>query len=382
MEQNTLSLLFARILDVLLLHLFRFWWRWIILEDSSALGRNRRFSSSEKPMSASEKRRVMNLDLNSTADLQRSRTMSLSDLVFDELLSPMKTTSSGSCRTVVTSSTLTPTPTQFFFPTSVTAEQEAYASGFARALEEIYHSERQLVGQPKMVTLMDNSPTAASSHLATLNNVSRFSSFPSPPSYSLATTGICSNVMWPGSKACDSVQNLPNAQPEKSYLSYLPTANCFNSVGVTHPANVPSSSIFTQFPVQTSSLKVDDNDQNLNWHVAESFCAASKAVESCASLSAAADSTVSGPLPKVDFEEQDQRRLERKRAKNRVAAARCQERKLERITRLQEKVQELRDNNARLGRTVVELRSHVSNLRKQILMHTERGCRMMIPAMT
>jgi len=100
------------------------------------------------------------------------------------------------------------------------------------------------------------------------------------------------------------------------------------------------------------------------------------------SMSAAADSTVAGPPTKVDMDEQDQWRLERKRAKNRIAAARCQMRKMERITRLQEKVQALRDNNARLAQSVAELTNHVSTLRKQILMHTERGCRMMVPALS
>jgi len=333
---------------------------------------------------SSEKRSAMNLDLNNT-ELQRSRTMSLSDLVFDELLSPMKTSSAG-CR-VISSSAMTPTPTQFLFPTSVTAEQEAYASGFARALEEIYRSERQLASQPKMVTVTEITPTATSSQLVTLNNVSRFSSFPSPPSYSLATTGICSNVTWPGSKAVDSVRNIPSSHGhhEKSYLSCLPTATSFDSSVVTHPVNAASSSILPQFPLQMSGLKVDNCDQNLNWHMSEPFSAArsmSKAVDNCSSLSVAADSTVSGPPTKVDLDEQEQLRLERKRAKNRIAAARCQTRKMERITRLQEKVEELRDNNARLGQTVIELRNHVSTLRKQILMHTERGCRMMIPALS
>jgi len=330
-------------------------------------------------MTSSEKRSAMNLDLNST-EQQRSRTMSLSDLIFDELLSPMKTP--GSCRGAA-SAAMTPTPTQFFFPTSVTAEQEAYASGFARALEEIYHSERQLASQSKMVTA-DNTLTTTSSQLVTLNNVPRFSSLPSPPSYSLATSGICSSVLWPGSKAVDMVRNTPSShtQPATSYLSYFPTENCFNSSVVTHP---DSSNVFTQFPLQTLSSKVVNCDQHLNWHVPGSFSDASStstAADNCSSLSAAADSTVSSSLTQVNLDEQDQWRLERKRAKNRVAAARCQTRKLERITRLQEKVQELRDNNARLNRTAVELRNHVSALRKQILMHTERGCRMMIPALT
>jgi len=329
----------------------------------------------------------MNLDLNS-AELQRSRTMSLSDLVFEELLSPMKTPI-GTCRTgSVSSAAMTPTPTQFFFPTSVTAEQEAYASGFARALEEIYRSESQLSNQPKMVTAIDRSPTSSSSQLITLNNVARFNSLMSPPSYSLATTGIHSNVLWPGSRAADSVQSTPSSyvEPVKSYFSYLPTADCFDTSFVTHPVNSASSNIFTQFPSKISG--VDNHDQHPNWdmsHMTVPVCSAScmsAAAGSHSSLSAAADSTVSGPPTKLDMDEQDQWRLERKRAKNRVAAARCQMRKMERITRLQEKVQELRDNNARLARTVAELTNHVSTLRKQILMHSERGCRMMIPALS
>ena len=330
-------------------------------------------------MMSSDKRSTMNLDLNYT-ELQRSRTMSLSDLVFDDLLSPMKP-SAGNSR-CVTSAATTPTPTQFLFPTSVTAEQEAYASGFAHALEEIYRSEGQLANQPLTSTV--SSPTS-SSQLITLNNVTQFNfnSFTSPPSYSLATTGMCSNVIWPISKATDSVRSTPSSyvQPVKSHLSYLPTANCYDSSVGTHPIYAASSSIFTQFPSETSTSEVDNREQHLNLTVP--VCTASfVSTASDNRLSAAADSTVSGLPTKVDADEQDQWRLERKRAKNRVAAARCQMRKIERITRLQEKVQGLRDNNSRLAQTVVELKNHVSTLRKQILMHTERGCRMMIPALS
>ena len=332
---------------------------------------------------SSAKRSTMNLDLNST---ERSRTMSLSDLV-DDLISPMNSkTSAGNCRSVTTAS-MTPTPTQFLFPTSVTAEQEAYASGFARALEEIYRSESQHANQPKMVTSTFSTPIATSSQFITLNNVTRFNSLTSPPSYSSATSRVCSNVVWPGSRAADSVRSTPSSyvQPVKNYFSYLPTADCFDSSFVTHPVNDASSSMFTAVPSETSTLSVDNRGLHFDWQVPVPTCTTSSmstAAGSCLSLSAAADSTVSGPSTKVDMDEQDHWRLERKRAKNRVAAARCQMRKVERITRLQEKVQELRDNNARLAQTVVELRSHVSTLRKQILMHTERGCRMMIPALS
>lgn len=331
---------------------------------------------------ASEKRTVMNLDLNSM-EVQRSRTVSLSDLVFDDLLSPMK--AANNCRSVA----MTPTSTQFLFPTSVTAEQEAYASGFARALEELYRSEGKLgsASQPKLVTLTNSSPISTSSQLITLNNMVRHNPCTSPPSYSLATAGICSNVAWPGTvKVNDVVRSTMSSHVEpakSSYLSYLPTGNCAD--GYARPVNDTLSNVFTEFPYETSALKVENPDQHTNWHTAAPVCAASSILTSAgghSSLSAVADSTVSCPPTMVDLEEQDEWRLERKRAKNRIAAARCQMRKMERINRLQEKVQELRDNNARLAQTVAELTSHVSTLRKQILMHTERGCRMMIPALS
>lgn len=337
-----------------------------------------------RTMMSCDKRSAMNLDLNLTG-LQRDRTVSLSDLVFDELLSPMKT-SSGNCHSV-TSASMTPTPTQFLFPTSVTADQEAYASGFVRALEEIYRSEGQLSNRPRLVASTEYTPAAASSQLTTLNNVTRFSSFASPPSYSAATARICPGVIWPRTKVEDFVRSSPSScvQPAKTYLSYLPTANCFDSSSVTHSASAASSSIFTQLPCRTSTLNVDSSDQPSDYHMMVPICASSSkstGAGSHYSMSSVADSTVSGPPTKVDMDEQEQWRLERKRAKNRVAAARCQMRKMERITRLQEKVQALRDNNARLAQTAAELTKHVSTLRNQILMHTERGCRMMIPALS
>jgi len=333
----------------------------------------------------SHERAAMNLDLNSP-DRQRSRAMSLSDLAFDELISPVSKSSSGNFRSV-TSSAMTPTPTQFLFPTSVTAEQEAYASGFARALEEIYRSEGQCTSQPKMVASIDRIPTAtSSSQLTTVNSVARLSTFMQPPPYSVATTGMCPNVLWPGSKATDSVRSTPShVQHAKNYVSYLPAADSFDNSLVTYPANAATPRTLTAFPPETSALGEDCCDQHPNWHTMVPVCATSSmstAAVNHSSLSAAADSTVSGPSTKLDMDEQEEWRLERKRAKNRVAAARCQMRKVERITRLQEKVQELRSNNARLVQTVVELKSHVSTLRKQILMHTERGCRMMIPALS
>lgn len=84
----------------------------------------------------------------------------------------------------------------------------------------------------------------------------------------------------------------------------------------------------------------------------------------------------------VDMNKQEQMKLERKRAKNRVAAQRCQTRKLERIARLEDKAEKLREQNSRLLQTVGDLRTHIAQLKTQITLHADKGCRLMLPDVT
>ena len=67
-------------------------------------------------------------------------------------------------------------------------------------------------------------------------------------------------------------------------------------------------------------------------------------------------------------------RLERKRARNRLAASRCRNRKLERIDQLQSQADRLRAANARLADEVRQLRETVRQLRREVLQHV--GCQL------
>lgn len=80
----------------------------------------------------------------------------------------------------------------------------------------------------------------------------------------------------------------------------------------------------------------------------------------------------------INMDDQETAKLERKRARNRLAATRCRNRKLERISRLEDRVKELKGQNSDLADTAATLREQVFQLKQSILEHTQNGCQVMI----
>lgn len=80
------------------------------------------------------------------------------------------------------------------------------------------------------------------------------------------------------------------------------------------------------------------------------------------------------PVSPIDMETQEKIKLERKRQRNRVAASKCRKRKLERISKLEEKVKLLKGENTDLGSIVKNLKEHVAQLKQQVIEHIESGC--------
>ncbi|KAJ8684267.1 hypothetical protein QAD02_020059 [Eretmocerus hayati] len=81
-----------------------------------------------------------------------------------------------------------------------------------------------------------------------------------------------------------------------------------------------------------------------------------------------------GPMSPIDMESQEKIKLERKRQRNRVAASKCRRRKLERISRLEDKVKLLKGENSDLSQVVNRLREHVARLKEQVIDHMHSGC--------
>jgi len=291
------------------------------------------------------------LDLDLSANCSRSRIVSLTDLALDAL-SPVVFSAAPSRNAA---DLTTPTPTQFLFPKSVTAEQEDYASGFARALEEIYRTQ----GRPDVAGVVADDAQVCPGTLPA----------PVAPPLTPRKPPVAGNCgVWQPTSS--TLHYIPQSASSSSSSPSPPT---FHQLAKAPPVFQPAplvsfpavSSSFTGFPPSTTG---------------SSSCMYGT-VNPVALPFSDADSSSSSPRPAVDMAEQDRWRLERKRAKNRVAAAKCQMRKLERIARLEDKVRDLRDYNARLSQTAVTLREQVSRLQRQITSHTERGCRLLVPSM-
>ena len=86
------------------------------------------------------------------------------------------------------------------------------------------------------------------------------------------------------------------------------------------------------------------------------------------------------PLSPINMECQEKIKLERKRQRNRIAASKCRRRKLERISRLEDKVKLLKGENTELGTVVHKLKEQVCQLKEQVMDHVHSGCQIMVSA--
>uniref|UniRef100_A0A4W3H8B5 BZIP domain-containing protein n=1 Tax=Callorhinchus milii TaxID=7868 RepID=A0A4W3H8B5_CALMI len=75
---------------------------------------------------------------------------------------------------------------------------------------------------------------------------------------------------------------------------------------------------------------------------------------------------------------QERIKAERKRLRNRVAASKCRKRKLERISRLEDKVKSLKSENSGLATTASVLREQVTQLKQKVMSHISSGCQIVL----
>ncbi|XP_054469100.1 junE proto-oncogene, AP-1 transcription factor subunit [Anoplopoma fimbria] len=87
-------------------------------------------------------------------------------------------------------------------------------------------------------------------------------------------------------------------------------------------------------------------------------------------------------LSPIDLETQERIKAERKKLRNRIAASKCRKRKLERISRLEEKVKVLKNQNSDLASTAAILREQVTQLKQKVMSHVTNGCQIAVASAT
>ncbi|VDP10936.1 unnamed protein product [Soboliphyme baturini] len=84
--------------------------------------------------------------------------------------------------------------------------------------------------------------------------------------------------------------------------------------------------------------------------------------------------TFSSGISPMDPDMQERLKLERKRARNRVAATKCRRRKIEKILELEAKVQEISEQNDELAQRAQRLRGEIAGLQRVVAEHCSKGC--------
>merc|ERR1712154_113856 len=208
----------------------------------------------------------------------------------------------------------TPTPGGFF-PKSVTEEQMMYAKGFEEALEKMHQESFGPATDTRTVTAANTLVTLSSGQadqLATQLPLSLPNSIPNNP------------------------LSRPNSGASGSYDS--DTYQVPDGTGIKIKDEPDDGSIS------------DDDDSS--------------------SLMSPGNSGVSP----IDMESQERIKLERKRLRNRQAAAKCRKRKLERISQLDDRVQQLKTENSDLAAVVKKMKASVASLKQEIMEHERSGC--------
>ena len=81
-----------------------------------------------------------------------------------------------------------------------------------------------------------------------------------------------------------------------------------------------------------------------------------------------------------DMKTQEHMKIERKKARNRIAASKCRERRLQRESELQAKVRILKEHNKELNEEVNGLKEQISSLKTALVHHMKTGCKVSMPA--
>jgi hypothetical protein len=230
----------------------------------------------------------------------------------------------------------TPTPSGYAFPNKVTEEQLMYVKGFEDALQKIQREE-SVAGNSDTVTAANTLVTLSGGH-----------SLQGPPGSDVSgqVTSVQHHQPPPGVASLPQLPlSLPNTIP--------------NNLPLPRPNSGASGSYDSDsYQVPEGSVKIKDEPDD-------------------GSLSGEEESMMSpgqSGMSPINMESQERIKLERKRLRNRQAAAKCRKRKLERISLLDDRVAQLKTENSDLAAVVKKMKASVASLKQEIMEHERSGC--------
>lgn len=287
---------------------------------------------------------TLNLSDPTPATLKAHLRPKASDILTSPDVGLLKLASPELERLIIQSSngliTTTPTPTQFLCPKNVTDEQEGFAEGFVRALAELHH--QHMPGTPG-VSVASVAPAAA------VNGAL-------PPVSSVAGA---------------AVYNGTNGAAMRSDSPVYEDLNTFNpAISTVSAPNYTPSAPTMSFPTAPPQLPI--YGQPSSGQISR-LTALKEEPQTVPEMPGETP-----PLSPIDMESQERIKAERKRMRNRIAASKCRKRKLERISRLEDKVKNLKSQNSELASTANMLREQVAQLKQKVMNHVNSGCQLML----
>lgn len=278
-------------------------------------------------------KQTMTLNLNDPKNFKPQLTSKALDILTSPDVGLLKLASPELERLIIQSCTglTTPTPTQFVCPKNITDEQEGFAEGFVRALAELHYQQI-----PAPAAHSDTQPSG--------NN--------GGPGSSVPESGV---VPFSCAARADP--------PEYTNLSTFARAVGTAATNNKHPS--------TEYPLAPPSHSHTDHQlaaaQNPRLH------ALKEEPQTVPEMSGETP-----PLSPIDMESQERIKAERKRMRNRVAASKCRKRKLERISRLEERVKNLKTQNTELVSSANVLRDELALLKQKVMDHVNSGCQLIL----
>ena len=251
-----------------------------------------------------------------------------------------------------------PTPVRFGHP--VTAEQELYAQGFLDALHEL-HTTGPVPGRQPQATKMPTStrvhdmPRSVIHHTTQDINIasSPFTGGPNPTLESVAPTYVTATM-------AHIPSNISASQTESMSAFNSSTAHNFSASSYA----MPIMNMYTGNPA------LDSYNSYAAGHPSQ--------VASGGAMPPQLMKEIQRVVP-ADMKTQEFMKVERKKARNRIAASKCRLRRLQRESDLQGKVRILKEHNQELNSEVSGLKDQINNLKKALIQHMKGGCHVSLP---